>query len=83
MHLLDSFPREAGWSIDILATDLSRLVLAHAEAGIWPIERASPIPVPCPKRFMLRGTRSETGRLRAVGPSICSPGAARPREDAR
>jgi chemotaxis protein methyltransferase CheR len=68
MQLLDQFPAEAGWSVDVLATDLSRRVLAQAEAGVWPIERAEQIPLSYLKRFMLKGTRSETGRIMADAP---------------
>ncbi len=65
MQLLDQFPAQAGWSVDVLATDLSRRVLARAEAGVWPIERAQQIPLPYLRRFMLKGTRSEAGRIMA------------------
>ncbi len=63
MQLLDQFPAEAGWSVDVLATDLSRRVLTRAAAGVWPIERAEQIPPSYLKRFMLKGTRSESGRI--------------------
>ncbi len=65
MQLLDHFPAEAGWSLEILATDLSRRVLARAQAGIWPIERAAEISMTYLKRFMWKGTGSEAGRLKA------------------
>ena len=56
-RLLDGFAREAGWSIDILATDLSTRALALAALGVWPIGRERGIPRPLLKRFMLRGVR--------------------------
>jgi chemotaxis protein methyltransferase CheR len=68
MQLIDQFPAEAGWSVDVLATDLSRRVLAQAEAGVWPIERAEQIPAAYLKRFMLKGTRSESGRIMVDAP---------------
>jgi chemotaxis protein methyltransferase CheR len=69
MHLLTHFPQSSGWVIDILATDLSRKVLAQAETGIWPLERSAGIPMTHLKHFMLRGTRSEAGRMKA-GPEL-------------
>jgi chemotaxis protein methyltransferase CheR len=66
MHLLAHFPPESGWSIDVLATDLSPRVLERAEAGVWPLERSAEIPLPYLKRFMLRGTGLEEGRMKAA-----------------
>lgn len=65
MLLLDHFPPSSGWTLDILATDLSTRVLAHAEAGIWPIEKAKTIPPEYLKRFMLRGNGSQAGHMKA------------------
>ncbi len=65
MQLLEQFPAEAGWSLEVLASDLSRRILARAAAGVWPIERAEQIPTRYLKRFMLKGTRSESGRIMA------------------
>ena len=45
--------------------NLSRRVLARAQAGIWPIERAAEISMTYLKRFMWKGTGSEAGRLKA------------------
>jgi chemotaxis protein methyltransferase CheR len=60
-----------GWSIDILASDLSTKVLDRAAAGIWPIERAAQIPVPYRKSFMLRGSGPQEGKM-AARPEIAS-----------
>jgi chemotaxis protein methyltransferase CheR len=65
MLLLDHFPPSSGWTLDILATDLSTRALAHAEAGIWPLEKAKTIPPEYLKRFMLRGNGSQTGQMKA------------------
>ncbi len=54
-----------GWSIEILATDLSTRVLAQAEEGEWSIERAAEIPERYRKRYMLRGTGAKAGRMAA------------------
>lgn len=71
MVLRESFPREEGWDIDILATDLSTRVLEVARQATWPIEKALEIPAHSLKRFMLRGTGSQEGKMRA-GPELRS-----------
>jgi len=69
MTLLHHFPTAAGWQIEILATDISTRVLARARAGVWPVEKASHIPTHYLKAFMLRGTGSQQGKMKA-GPEI-------------
>lgn len=54
-----------GWEIEILATDLSTDALTRAKAAVWPIERVRDIPERFLKPFMLRGKRSQLGRIRA------------------
>ncbi len=71
MTLLSYFPPESGWEIEILASDLSTRVLDRARRGVWPLERAAEIPEPHLKRFMLRGTRSQEGKMK-VGPELAS-----------
>ncbi len=65
MVLLDLLPPAEGWDLEVLATDLSRKALARAVAGIWPIDRAEEIPEHYRKRFMLKGTRTQAGRMKA------------------
>jgi chemotaxis protein methyltransferase CheR len=69
MVLLHALPPGAGWVIDILATDLSTRALEHARQAVWPLDRASEIPEQYLKPYMLRGTRSQEGRMKA-GPKI-------------
>jgi chemotaxis protein methyltransferase CheR len=69
MTLLDHFPARAGWRIEILATDLSSRALRTARAAVWPIVKAKEIPPGYLKRFMLRGTGSQQGNMKA-GPEI-------------
>jgi chemotaxis protein methyltransferase CheR len=69
MTLLHHFPESAGWQVEILATDISTRVLARARAGIWPVEKASHIPSHFLKTYMLRGTGSQQGKMKA-GPEI-------------
>jgi chemotaxis protein methyltransferase CheR len=62
MVLLDALP---GWDLRILATDLSSRVLERARAATWPIEKSGDIPAGYLKRFMLRGTGAQGGKMRA------------------
>ena len=65
MILRTHFPAESGWSIEILASDLSTKVLATAREGVWPFHRASEIPPAYLRAYMLRGVKSEEGKIRA------------------
>ena len=67
MSLLLHFPARAGWTVDVLATDLSTSALARAVAAEWPIEKSGEIPERLLKRFMLRGTGSKEGLMAAGG----------------
>jgi chemotaxis protein methyltransferase CheR len=69
MAMLHRFPSSAGWQIEVVATDLSNKVLAAAQAALWPIDKAEDIPLHYRKQFMLRGTGSQTGKMKA-GPEI-------------
>jgi chemotaxis protein methyltransferase CheR len=71
MMLLDRFPPGSGWEIEILASDLSTKVLEAARQGIWSMDRAREIPDPYRKTFMLKGTRSQEGKMKA-GPELTS-----------
>lgn len=71
MTLWQHFPPWTGWEIDILATDLSTRALAQAQAAVWPEEKAKEIPPRYLKSYMLRGTRTQQGKIKA-GPEIRS-----------
>lgn len=66
MVLRDALP---GWEIQILATDLSSRVLERAQAATWAIEKSGDIPPQYLKRYMLRGTGTQDGKMKA-GPEI-------------
>ena len=66
MMLLHHFPPYTGRQIEILATDISTRVLARAEAAVWPIDKASEIPISYRRAFMLRGTDSQEGKMKAA-----------------
>lgn len=63
MTLLAGLP---GWQVEVLATDLSTRVLEQARSAVWPLSRAEKIPRSYLERFMLRGTRSQEGKMKAV-----------------
>ena len=65
MLLLSELPPEAGWSVEIAATDLSAAVLEKARRGVWPIAKAEEIPAGYRTRFMLRGLRKRAGFTKA------------------
>ncbi|TAK01055.1 MAG: protein-glutamate O-methyltransferase CheR [Candidatus Manganitrophaceae bacterium] len=71
MTLLFHFPSTSGWNVEIFATDLSTRMLERARNPIWPIEKTKEIPPQYLKPFMLRGTRSQEGKIKA-GPEIRS-----------
>jgi len=66
MLLLHHFPPFSGRQIEILATDISTRALARAEEAVWPIDKASEIPISYRRAFMLRGTASQEGKMKAA-----------------
>jgi len=66
MILLDAL---AGWDLSVMATDLSSRVLERAQAATWPLDKSQDIPGPYLKRYMLRGTGAQQGKMRA-GPDL-------------
>lgn len=71
MTLLSHLPPELGWQIEITATDISTRMLARARAGIWALEKSKQIPEARLRTFMLRGTGSQNGKMKA-GPALQS-----------
>ena len=66
MVLLRHLPPGSGWSLEVLATDLSTRVLESARRAIWPIEKVREIPEVYLRSFMLRGKRSQLGWIKAA-----------------
>ncbi|HEY3445416.1 MAG TPA: protein-glutamate O-methyltransferase CheR [Myxococcales bacterium] len=66
MTLLANLP---GWTVEILATDLSNKVLAAAREGLYRIEKSAEIPRTLLHRYMLKGTGSQLGKMK-VGDEI-------------
>ncbi len=71
MVLLSALPPIEGWRIDILASDLSTEALETARRGIWPSDRSGDIPRRYLEAFMLKGKRSQKGKI-CAGPEIRS-----------
>jgi len=69
MTLFNALASRAGFTFEIHASDISTRVLARAEAGLYPMDKAHEIPEPYLRRFMLRGTRGQEGQM-AVKPLL-------------
>src|SRR5687768_15369969 len=54
-----------GWDVDILASDVSGRALRQASAGLWPLDKSSEIPDHYLRTFMLKGVRTQSGRMLA------------------
>jgi chemotaxis protein methyltransferase CheR len=65
MVLLDQLPSAEGWQVEVLGSDLSTRVLDRARSVSWPIAQAEEIPEVHRKSFMLKGTGSKAGSMRA------------------
>ena len=72
MTLLEHFPAADGWSIELLASDLSTQALRIAELGEYDAARAGEIPAPYLRRFMRRGVGARDGLMR-VTPELRAP----------
>jgi chemotaxis protein methyltransferase CheR len=59
------FPPEAGWTIEVIATDISHGTLTRARAATWSIDKAKDIPHTYKKAFMLQGVGPHADRMRA------------------
>lgn len=64
MHLHHHLARE-GFEIEVLATDVSTRVLGLAQQAIWSDSEIANIPQPLLKAYMLKGARSQAGKIAA------------------
>ena len=69
MSLLAACPSKAGWTVEVVATDVSTRVLERARAATWPLDRSKHIPDAYLKRFMLRGHGEHEKKMKA-GPEL-------------
>jgi chemotaxis protein methyltransferase CheR len=66
MCLLDALSPDEGWSIEILATDVSTRALARAEAAIYPNRRLDEVPRGVERRHLLRGVGDRQGEIKVA-----------------
>ncbi|WNG40761.1 protein-glutamate O-methyltransferase CheR [Archangium minus] len=69
MVLRHHLPQREGWDIQVLATDLSTRVLERARQALWPLEKSEEIPTHYLRAYMLKGTGSQEGKMKA-GPEL-------------
>ena len=66
MVLVDHLSPPPQWSIEILATDLSRRALAIAEEGVWSEEKSREIPRHYLQAYTLKGIGENQGKIKAA-----------------
>ena len=66
MMLLKYFPPEAGWNLEVVATDISTRVLEKARTAIFPMAKAEEIPRDLLHAFMLKGRDDQEGQVRVA-----------------
>jgi len=64
MTVREIIPESKGWDIKILATDLDTNVLAHAQAGVYSLERINNVDKTCLKRWFLRGKGEQSDSIK-------------------
>lgn len=69
MTMAEALPPESGWDWRILATDIDTEVLAKAEQGIYPQERAAAFGQSLLKRWFRRGNGENQGMIQ-VAPEL-------------
>ncbi len=65
MTLREHCPASEGWDARILASDIDTSVLAHAERGVYDLDRAGDIPPAMLHKYFLRGTGAKAGKISA------------------
>ena len=68
MTLLDHLSADEGWSVEIVASDISTRALTIAATGQYDVAMADEIPSAYLQRFMLRGVGSQSGNMRVSTP---------------
>jgi chemotaxis protein methyltransferase CheR len=64
MTIASAVPDLESWDIKILATDLDTNVLAHAERGVYDVERIETIPDTYRRRWFMKGRGENSGSVR-------------------
>ncbi|MDF1615173.1 CheR family methyltransferase [Desulfurivibrio dismutans] len=60
----DFFEQQPGWGYRILATDISTRVLAHAQRGVYTLDRMIKVPKNYLKKYFQRGQGRASGHVR-------------------
>ncbi len=63
--LQEALQGKGTWDVKQLASDIDTQVLAHAAEGVYDIDRVSPVPAALLSKYFLRGTGSNSGKVRA------------------
>ncbi len=71
MLLGTCLPAAAGWTVEVLATDLSNPALERARQAVWPLAKAGEIPPRHLRAWMRRGVRGRAGSM-AASPALKS-----------
>jgi chemotaxis protein methyltransferase CheR len=66
MLMARHLPNDQGWSVKILATDISTKVLAHARLGVYSAAKSADIPEPLLKDYMLKGVHQCEGQMKVM-----------------
>jgi chemotaxis protein methyltransferase CheR len=66
MLLARHLPNDQGWSVKILATDISTKVLALARLGVYNAAKSTDIPEPLLKDYMLKGVDDCAGQMKVM-----------------
>ena len=69
MTLLGHLPTSDGWSVEVVASDISTRALDVGSRGEYDVAKASEIPPQLLRRFMLRGVGARTG-IMSVSPEL-------------
>jgi chemotaxis protein methyltransferase CheR len=69
MLLLKHFSADAGWDLEVLASDICTRVLEKARAAMYPIEKLKEIPPEFLRAYMLKG-RGEQKNTMKVSPEV-------------
>ncbi len=69
LTLAEALGQEPNWDVRQLASDIDTQVLAHAERGIYELERIAPVPERLVKKYFRQGTGEQAGYVK-VSPAL-------------
>lgn len=65
MTLREACPPAGGWDIKVLCSDIDTAVLATAQGGVYPADRAADVPPDLLRRYFLKGGGANAGKVAA------------------